>query len=123
MAFLSVLTDRIVFIKLEGHSTCLAFSNIKGLLSIFLFIFSMIKTRNLHTFSMITNVKSYTFSRIRIKNSCTNPRVEMCFVKYLLLFASFVDENLQNDIPRFWSTFLVHLFFPFCPLLHSVKIR
>ncbi len=30
MAFLSVLTDRIVFIKLEGHSTCLAFSNIKG---------------------------------------------------------------------------------------------
>ena len=38
MAFLSVLTDRIVFIKLEGYSTCLASSNIKGLLSIFLFI-------------------------------------------------------------------------------------
>ncbi len=33
----------------------------------------------------------------------------MCFVKYLLMFASFVDENLQNDIPRFWTTFLVHL--------------
>ena len=46
---------------------------------------------------------------IRIKNSCTNLRIEMCFVKYLLLFASFVDENLQNSIPRFWTTFLVHL--------------
>lgn len=25
--------------------------------------------------------------------------------------------------PPFWTTFLDHLFFPFCPLLHSVKIR
>ena len=66
----------------------------------------MIKTRKLHTFSMITNVKSYTFSRIRIKNSCANPRIEMRFVKYLLLFASLLTKTCQNDIPRFWTTFL-----------------
>ena len=70
----------------------------------------MIKTRKLHTFSMITNVKSYTFSRIRIKNSCTNPRIEMCFVKYLLLFASLLTKTCKMTFlvsgPPFWSTFL-----------------
>lgn len=33
----------------------------------------------------------------------------MCFVKYLLLFASLLTKPCQNDIPRFWTTFLDHL--------------
>ena len=45
------------------------------------------------------------------------------YCKVNLAVIPVAGDKLQNGISRFWTTFLDHLFFPFCPLLHSAKIR